>query len=108
LTTIPLFKIGETPINYESTANYLLTFIVGGGEKQTSFALHELNWDNKISFTVVGGLEFVIGLRLTFFKGAYRANPNDPNALLVEGPPAFRLAPRFAIRYAWGARGQNL
>ncbi len=108
LTTIPLFKIGGTPINYESTANYLLTFIVGGRANQATFALHELNWDNKIAFTVIGGLEFVIGFRMTLFKGAYRANTNDANAALVEGPPALRLEPRFSIRYAWGARGQNL
>lgn len=108
LTTIPLFKVADTPINYESTANYLLTFIVGGRSNQATFALHELNWDNKIAFTVVGGLEFVIGFRMTFFKGAYRANTSDPNAALVEGPPALRLEPRFSIRYAWGARGQQI
>lgn len=47
LTTIPLFKVADTPINYEFTANYLLTFIVGGRANEATFALHELNWTTR-------------------------------------------------------------
>ena len=108
LTSIELFKVGETPLKYESTANYLFTFIVTDRPNQPAFDLHELTWDNKLSFAVLKGLELVLGFRMVVFKGAFRQDTTQENSPMVSGPVAFRFEPRLSIRYEWGARGQSL
>ena len=104
LKNFRLFKIGETPVTFDSKAEYLLTFIVS--PVQEALYSHDLAWENKINIQIVGGLRLSLGVRFLVYAGFFRRDPNDQASKLEQGPIAFRVDPNVSLGFDWGARAQ--
>lgn len=107
LSSTVLFKIRGIPFSWESSGSYLLTFLISPRVNQPALDIHDISWDNKFSFPIVGSLELVLGFKLIAFRGAYRQDNTNENSPLVSGPWALRLEPRISLRFAWDTRGQT-
>ncbi len=107
LESITLFSVNGNGFKWESKGSDLLTFLVSGNPKQPVLGLHDITLDNKFSFPIFQNLEFVFGIQLVIFRGAFRPNTSDPTSTLVNGPWAFRITPRVSLRYAFDLRGQT-
>ncbi len=107
LNTFRLGQIGKTPITWDSSAEYLFTVVVAPDKPELSaLYIHDLAWDNKISFQIVGGLKLSLGLRFLVYSGFFRRDPTKESSTLEQGPVAFRLDPNISLSFDWGARGQ--
>lgn len=107
LSSIKLFSLGNRPVTWVSSASYLLTFLVSSRPQQLPLDIHDLTWENKLSFVLVGHLQLSLGFRMFLYRGTIRRNPTSWTDPLEHGPWAFRMAPYVSLGFNWDVRSQT-